>query len=158
VRFVLPWMETEREVLLRYLNKMRDAVVNTSAGLTEDQVRTPGVPSGTSLLWLVHHLTAAELHWFQFVFLGADQRIDMEGPIPPGRTYDEAVAEYRAVCARNDEIVREHDLDTMAKIANPGEDVIDPLRVILAHMVEETGRHAGHADILRELIDGRTGF
>jgi uncharacterized damage-inducible protein DinB len=121
-------------------------------------VRTPGVPSGTSLLWLVHHLTAAELHWFQFVFLGADQRIDMEGPIPPGRTYDEAVAEYRAVCARNDEIVREHDLDTMAKIANPGEDVIDPLRVILAHMVEETGRHAGHADILRELIDGRTGF
>jgi uncharacterized damage-inducible protein DinB len=151
-------METEREVLLRYLNKMRDAVVNTSAGLTEDQVRTPGVSSGTSLLWLIHHLTAAELHWFQFVFLGADQRLDLEGPIPPGRTYDEAVAEYRAVCARNDEIVREHDLDTMAKIANPGEDMIDPLRVILAHMVEETGRHAGHADILRELIDGRTGF
>jgi uncharacterized damage-inducible protein DinB len=151
-------METEREVLLRYLNKMRDAVVNTSAGLTDTQVRTPGVPSGTSMLWLIHHLTEVERHWFQVVFLGADLRVDYESPVPESRTYDEVVAEYRAVCARNNEIVRAHDLDTTAKATNPGEDTFDPLRVIVAHMVEETARHAGHADILRELIDGRTGF
>ena len=50
------------------------------------------------------------------------------------------------------------DLATMSRIANPGEDQLDPLRVIVAHMIEETGRHAGHADILRERIDGATGF
>ncbi|MFD1050779.1 DinB family protein [Kibdelosporangium lantanae] len=155
---MLPWMRTETEVLLRYLNKMRNAVVNTSVGLTDAQLRTPGVPSGTSLLWLIHHLTEVERHWFQFVFLGAGPRIDYEGPVPEGRTYDEVVAEYRSVCAHNDEIVRAHGLDTTAKGTNPGEDVIVSLRVITAHMVEETGRHAGHADILRELIDGRTGF
>ena len=48
------------------------------------------------------------------------------------------------------------DLGTPAAIANPGEDAIDPLRVIVTHMIEETARHAGHADILREQIDGVT--
>jgi hypothetical protein len=56
-----------------------------------------------------------------------------------------------------DQIIRAcPDLSTPAKIANPGEDAICPLRVIVAHMIEETGRHAGHADILRERIDGAT--
>ena len=69
------------------------------------------------------------------------------------------MAAYRKTCARSDEIVRAcPDLSTMARVANPGEDQKDPLRVIVAHMIEETARHAGHADILRERIDGATGL
>jgi hypothetical protein len=77
--------------------------------------------------------------------------------VATGLTRDEVVAGYRAACARSDEIVRAcPDLSTMAKIANPGEDEKDSLRRIMAHMLRETSRHAGHADILRELIDGAT--
>ncbi len=152
-------MESEREVLLHYLNKMRDAVVRTSEGLTDEQARTPGVPSGTSLLGLIQHLTAVERHWFQFVFLGEGPALDDSMEVPAAATRDELVAAYRKACARSDEIVRAcPDLATMSKIANPGEGQLDPLRVIVAHMIEETGRHAGHADILRERIDGATGF
>lgn len=67
------------------------------------------------------------------------------------------MAAYRNACARSDEIVRAcPELATMSKIAKPGEDKAVPLRVIVTHMIEETGRHAGHADILREQIDGVT--
>ncbi|HEX4721653.1 MAG TPA: DUF664 domain-containing protein, partial [Pseudonocardiaceae bacterium] len=67
------------------------------------------------------------------------------------------VAAYRRACERSDEIIRDcADLSTVASTANHGEDVRMPLRVIVAHMIEETGRHAGHADILREQIDGAT--
>jgi uncharacterized damage-inducible protein DinB len=151
-------MGSEREVLLHYLNKMRDAVVRTSEGLT-DELRTPGVPSGTSLLGLIQHLAAVEEHWFQPVFLGEGREVDDSMEVPTGATRDERVAAYRKASARSDEIVRVRpDLSTMARIANPGEGQIDPLRVIVAHIIEETGRHAGHADILRERVDGATGF
>jgi len=81
---------SEREVLLYYLNKMRAAVVRTSEGLTDEQQRAPGVPSGTNLLGLVKHLTGVEEHWFQRVFLvgggpdhvvGIDTAGDLAAPI-----------------------------------------------------------------------------
>jgi uncharacterized damage-inducible protein DinB len=148
---------SERDVLLYYLNKMRDAVVRTSGGLTDEQQRTPGVPSGTNLLGLVRHLTWVEEHWFRRVFLDADLDIDDSMDAPVDATRDEVVAAYREACARSDTIVRAcRDLSTMAKIANPGEDEKDSLRRIVAHMIEETARHTGHADILREQIDGAT--
>jgi uncharacterized damage-inducible protein DinB len=148
---------SERDVLLYYLDKVRDAVVRTSAGLTDDQLRSPGVPSGTSLLGLIRHLTGVEEHWFQRVFLDEDPGTDDSMEVPAGTTRDDVVAAYRRACARSDEIVRAcPDLSTMAKIANPGEDQTDSLRRIVAHMIEETARHAGHADILREQIDGTT--
>jgi hypothetical protein len=72
-------------------------------------------------------------------------------------TRDVVVAAYRAAGARSDQIVRAcPNLSTMAKVANPGEDQPVSLRRIVAHMIEETARHAGHADILREQIDGAT--
>ncbi len=148
---------SERDVLLHYLNKMRDAVVRTSVGLTEAQQRTPGVPSGTSILGIIQHLTAVERHWFERVFLGADRDSDDSMDVPPDVRTADVVAAYREACARSDEIVRAcPDLSTMARIVNPGEDELDSLRRILAHMIEETARHAGHADILREQIDGAT--
>lgn len=150
---------SERDVLLYYLNRMRDAVVRTSEGLTEQQQRTPGVESGTNLLGLVQHLTGVEKHWFQRVFLDEGGETKKSMDVPAGVTRDEVLAAYRSACARSDEIVRAcPDLSTMAKIANPGEDEKDSLRRIMAHVLRETSRHAGHADILRELIDGATGL
>lgn len=151
--------ESESDVLLFFLNRVRDAVVRASAGLASEQQRMPGVPSGTSLLGLVRHLTAVEEHWFQRVFLGEDRNIDMSMDVPPSATRDEVVAAYRQACTRSDEIVGAcPSLSTLAKIANPGEGWVVSLRRILAHMIEETARHAGHADILRERIDGATGL
>lgn len=150
---------TERYVLLGYLNKMRHAIVRTSEGLAEEQLRKAGVPSGTSLLGLIQHLTGVEEHWFQRVFLGERLVADKSMEVPAGVTRDQLVTAYRQACARSDEIVRAcPDLSTRAAIPNPGEQQRDSLRVILGHMIEETARHAGHADILREQIDGATGL
>ena len=151
--------ESEREVLLYFLTRVRDAVVRASAGLTAEQQRTPGVPSGTSLLGLIRHLTGVEEHWFQRVFLGQDRDIGISMTVPPGATRNQVVAAYRQACARSDEIVRAcPDLSTVATIANPGVPHPVSLRRIVTHMIEETARHAGHADILREQIDGATGL
>ena len=151
-------------MLLHYLNKNRDAVVRTSEGLSDVQQRAPGVPSGTNLLGLVRHLTWVEQHWFRFVFLHEvldflHEVLDIDDAMdaPVDATREQIVAAYRAACARSDEIVRARpDLSTMSKIANPGEDDKCSLRVIMTHMIKETARHAGQADILREQIDGVT--
>ena len=149
----------EHRVLLGYLNRNRDAVVAKCAGLTEDELRAPGVDSGTNLLGLVHHLTGVERHWFQLVFLGEDIACDKSMEVPAGLTSDEVIAAYRTACAESDEIIRDcADLSEVSAIPNPGEDQRDPLRSIVVHMIEETARHAGHADILREQIDGATGL
>jgi uncharacterized damage-inducible protein DinB len=148
---------SERDVLLHFLNKMRSAVVRTSLGLTEEQQRTPGVASGTNLLGILQHLTGVEEHWFQRVLLGEVRSVVDSMDVPVSMRSDEVVDSYRAACGRSDEIVRAcPDLSVLAKMINPGEDRRVSLRAILAHMIEETARHAGHADILREQIDGAT--
>ena len=149
-------VDSERDVLMRYLAKMRGAVVRNSESLTDSQLRAPGVPSGTNLLGIIQHLTGVEEHWFRMVFLGEDVVPNLSMEVPADRTRDEVVAAYLQACARSDEIIHSYPLATMSAIANPGEDQQDSLRLIVAHMVEETGRHAGQTDILRELIDGAT--
>jgi uncharacterized damage-inducible protein DinB len=148
---------SERDVLLYYLNKNRNAVVRASEGLTDAQQRAAGVASGTNLLGMVQHLTAVEDHWFRVVFLGEDLDLDFSMDVPAHATRADIVSAYREACSRADAIVRAcPDLSTLSAIANPGEDELDSLRVIVAHMIEETARHAGQADILREQIDGAT--
>jgi uncharacterized damage-inducible protein DinB len=147
----------EREALLFFLDRVRAAVVRASEGLTEDQQRTPGVPSGTNLLGLIQHLTAMEAHWFEEVFLGDPSDRDGSMDVPPTISHDMVVAAYREACARSDRIIGAcADLSALASQANPGEDRPVSLRRIVIHMIEETARHAGHADILREQIDGAT--
>jgi uncharacterized damage-inducible protein DinB len=108
---------------------------------------------------LIQHLTGVEEHWFQRVFLGEDHESRKSMQVPAGESSEEVVAAYRRSCARSDEIVRgSPDLSTMARAVNPAEDRKATLRQIVAHMIEETGRHAGHADIPREQIDGATGL
>ncbi len=150
---------SESDSLLFFLNQVREAVVRVSAGLTAEQERAAGVPSGTSLLGLVRHLTGAEVLWFQRIFLGEDRAADLSMAVPADMTRDEVVAAYRQACGRSDEIVRAcPDLATLASRANAGEDERVSLRAIVLHMIEETARHAGQADILRERVDGATGL
>jgi len=144
-------------VLLRYLNRVRDAIVVTSESLSDDQARTPGVPSGTSLLGIIQHLTGVERHWFRFVFAGEDVECNMSMEVPRDVSRADLVAAYQHECARSNAIVFAcPDLSTLSAIPNPGEDDRVSLRAITAHMIEETARHAGQADILREQIDGAT--
>ena len=148
---------SEVDTLLAYLDAVRDAVVRDGEGLDEATLRAPGVPSGTSLLGIVHHLAGVERHWFRRVFRGEDQAFDTSFSPPADRSAAEVVADYRAACADSNAIVRAcDDLATFAAVPNPGEDGLDQLRSVVVHLIEETARHAGHADILRERIDGAT--
>lgn len=156
----------ETDELLFFLNRVREAAVRTIAGLSADQQRSAGVPSGTNLAGLIQHLTAMETYWFQQVFLGRDVHVDATMVVAPATTADDLVAAYRSAWSESNRIIRAcDDLSTMTEQAagmpastsrdappEPARQV--SLRSVVVHMTQETARHAGHADILRELIDG----
>ena len=146
----------EREVLVDLLQFQRQSVVDKVAGFDDDQARSSPVASGTSLLWLVRHLTFAEHIWFVHRFADLEDRIS--GDAAPADTLAEAVDGYRAMWARVDEVLASApDLDEVQRRPpDPGREAVN-LRWILGHMLEETARHAGHADVIAELLDGRTG-
>jgi uncharacterized damage-inducible protein DinB len=146
----------EKETLQEFLDYLRESLILKVEDLDEESAHRSTVPTGTCLLGLVKHLTVVEVVWFQFAFAGLDAPVPSE-EIAPTDTVASAVASYRAAAAVNDGIVQEcDDLDRRgAKVLTTPEPL--SLRWLLVHMVEETARHAGHADILREQIDGITG-
>jgi len=146
--------DDERSTLLGFLDYLRDAIAGKLEGVPEPQVREPGVPSGTNLLGLVKHVTAVE----RFVFLGEDAKSWPNTFRPTARdTVESVLADYRATVDRaNERILACSDLSQPAA-ASPGRGSSPTMRWALTHMIEETGRHAGHADILREQIDGSIG-
>ncbi|WP_028937349.1 DinB family protein [Pseudonocardia spinosispora] len=145
----------EKDVLLGFLEYLRASVIAKVDGVPEPEVRTPGVKSGTNLLGLVKHLTQVERHW-----LLGEPVTDWEATFRPDadESVDDVVGAYRRTTARANETIR-----ACPDLAGPGPrpggrpGAAPSLRWTLTHMIEETGRHAGHADILRELIDGATG-
>lgn len=142
----------EKEVLRGFLDQLRAAVAAKAEGVPEPQVRTPGVPSGTSLLGLVRHLTHVE----RFTFLGertADWRATFRPS--PQETAASILAGYRAAVEEANAVI-DACTDLTEPVARPT-GTPPSMRWALVHLIEETGRHAGHADILRELIDGSTG-
>lgn len=145
---------TERDVLLGFLDYLRESVTAKVQGTPEPQVRTPGVESGTNLLGLVNHLINVE----RFMFLG-EQVADWPATFHASleSTVESLTDEYRSVTAKaNDAIAACIDLESPC--ARPMRQGKPPsMRWALTHMIEETARHAGHLDILRELIDGATG-
>jgi uncharacterized damage-inducible protein DinB len=146
----------EKTTLSVFLDYLRDAVAAKVVGLTDEQTRTAGVPSGTSLLGLVKHLTAVELNWFVWGYAGADvpQWDDEAAPLEPAT---QVLAEYRAAVDRCNEVIAAcPDLDRPG-VRSLRETPPPSMRWLLVHMIEETARHAGQADILREQIDGAVG-
>ncbi len=142
----------ERETLLALLRYQRESLVRKVSDLTDTQARQRLVDSDTTLLWLVKHLTMAETAWVLRRFAGQDTPIP-DHTVTPDDTVATAVRDYRAIWTAADAILSTADLDAVcADPANPVN-----LRWVLAHLLEETARHAGHADILREQTDGRTG-
>lgn len=145
---------SEADVLRGFLDYLRASIAAKVDGAAEPQVRTSVVPSGTSLLGLLNHLIAVE----SVTFLG-ERVTDWEAtfrPAPQDGVAD-VVARYRVSVERANKV-----LDACADLGAPlprqgRSGPVPSVRWALTHMIEETGRHAGHADILRELIDGATG-
>ncbi|HEV7888887.1 MAG TPA: DinB family protein [Acidimicrobiales bacterium] len=146
----------EKATLLAFLDYLRESVVLKVDGLDETQARWSPVPSGTSLLGLLKHLTMVEVAWFHWAFAGLDVPVP-DGAVAEADALGPAAAAYRAAWARSNELLAEaDDLDRLCARPGPAPQPMS-LRWVLAHMVEETGRHAGHADIVRELLDGTVG-
>ncbi|MFF8725221.1 DinB family protein [Streptomyces sp. NPDC015171] len=151
----------EKDILHASLDRHRDAVLWKLEGLDDEQLRRPMTPSGTSLLGLVKHLAAVEYGWFVQTFghemepLWFDPYQNEDMRIAPGETSERITAFYGRARAAADRVITDLPLDAPGRPA--GRDLAVSLRWVLVHMVEETARHAGHMDILRELIDGTTG-
>lgn len=144
----------ERQTLHALLQYHRESLIRKVAGIDDAVARRRLVGSATTLLWLIKHAAGAEARWVLWSF--AQER----DPIPndelrPEDTLVTAVERYRATWTRVDAVIAAADLDDQCRTVS-GDDVVN-LRWIVTHLLEETARHAGHADILRELIDGATG-
>ncbi|GIM93381.1 DinB family protein [Paractinoplanes toevensis] len=148
----------ELDTALAFLSFARSCVLKKVGGLDDEQLRRRLVVSDTTLLGLVQHLTDAERYWFGYTVAG-DQRfaeVDFDMVVAPGRSAEEVIAGYRAAIADSDALIRAAG-GPESRTASPVNGEARTLRWVLAHMTGETVRHAGHADILRELIDGVTG-
>jgi uncharacterized damage-inducible protein DinB len=157
----VPFTGTEKESLKVSLDRHRDAILWKLEGLSDDDLRRRLVPSGTSLLGLVKHLGAVEYGWFCTTFGRTTEPLpfDEDDPeadlrIRPEETTEDVLAFYGRARAAADQVIGELDMEDTGT-AWFGDTVT--MRWVLIHMVEETARHAGHVDILRELIDGMAG-
>jgi hypothetical protein len=153
----------ERTTLIDFLDLYRETVLVKLDGLDREAMTRRPLPSSTSLLGIIRHLMRVEIYWFGIIFLGeshADEGAAGDDPnddwvIRDDETAEQLIRDYRSVWMRSNEIARAApSLDDVSRSrSREGK----TLRWILVHMVDETARHAGHADIVRELIDGRTG-
>ena len=150
-------------MLSAFLDRYRETMVWKLDGLSKEQASARLVPSPTTLLGIVKHLAYVERWWFQMNFAGdpvsfpwpedePDEDIDFR--VTTTDTIEGIRALYEQECARSREIVAAASLDDLAKDQKRGDRT---MRWIMVHMIEETARHAGHADILRELTDGAIG-
>jgi uncharacterized damage-inducible protein DinB len=146
---------SELETVLALLQYQRESLARKLTGVSDEAARARFVDSDTSLLWLAKHMTRAETVWFLHRFAGLDVPVP-DDTVLPDDSLEDAVATYRAMWPRVERIVASASLDDLCARPEPALDPVN-LRWVLMHLLEETARHAGHADILRELIDGDTG-
>jgi hypothetical protein len=161
----LPMVGDEREILTAYLDWHRETFALKCAGVAPERLSEMAIPPSTlSLHGLLRHLAATERWWFSRQFAGQDLPMLYYSDDDPNQDFesldgdiDEAFAVWRAECERSREIVAATpSLDQTGTRARTGEPV--SLRRILVSMIAEYARHDGHADLLRERIDGATGF
>jgi uncharacterized damage-inducible protein DinB len=156
-----PLVAPEKELLMAWLDYHRATLLRKIDGLTDEQLRRQMTPSGLSLLGLVKHLGYVERGWFRIIYAGEqlsrpsyEHNRPAEFRIEPDETTQQIIDFYKGEVAAARKIVAGGDLDAVAQ-HHP---TLKPtLRWIVTHMIEETARHNGHADIMRELIDGTTG-
>ncbi|WP_026424548.1 DinB family protein [Actinokineospora inagensis] len=152
----------EREQLTGFLDFLRETVVRKATGLSEADAHRALLPTSPlmTVAGLLSHLRWVEVYWFVNALSGEPTPApfppgDVDGPFRVGvdLTLDQAIAEYTAQCAHSREVVARRELDDSLEFDGW------PLSVrwVLLHMVEETGRHAGHLDVIREMLDGVTG-
>ncbi|MFC4115231.1 DinB family protein [Nonomuraea zeae] len=148
----------ELDTAMAFLSFARHCVLKKAGGLSDEQLRRVLVASGTSILGLVQHLAEAERYWFGHHLAGAAWSADGEHgmAVPPSRTAADVLRDYRAAIEDSDRAIRAAG-GPDARFAVPVDGNRHTLRWVIAHMTSETARHAGHADILREQLDGTTG-
>ncbi|MFC8598293.1 DinB family protein [Isoptericola sp. NPDC057191] len=165
-----------KSVLHRYLRSAREALVWKVEGLSERDARLPRTPTGTNLLGLVKHAASVEIGYFGDTFGRAwptpeevpwmapwtDPSLPDDPQADHYATADESTAQvldlYRRVWAFADETIESLPLDAPGRVAWWGDDGATDLHTILLHVTVDLARHAGHADILREQVDGVVGM
>ena len=161
-------MDDAKQMLHRYLQVGRDALLWKLDGVSEYDVRRPHTPTGTNLLGLVKHLAVVELEYFgdtfgrphgeRFSWEGREQEPNEDMFAGPDETRDDIIALYGRARTHADATIDALSLDDTGTVPWWPDDV-NPVTLhwILVHMISETHRHAGHADIIREGIDGGVG-
>jgi uncharacterized damage-inducible protein DinB len=151
---------SEAESLTGFLDWYRSVAIRKVEDLALADAIAVATPSGLSPLGIVKHLAAVERLWFRWRFAGEDVEVaDSETTfgIDAGDTVDAIVASYRDECERSRSVVAAApSLDASSARPSPFYGTVS-LRWTLVHLIEETARHTGHLDIIRERIDGRTG-
>lgn len=162
--------ETEHKtVLLRYLQAGREALLWKLEGLGELDVRRPLTPTGTNLLGVVKHVASTEAEYLGTVFgrpfaeplpwTADDAEPNADMWATPEESREDVVGLYRRVWAHSDATVAALDLDATGHVPwwRPSSNPVT-LQRVLVHVVAETHRHAGHVDVVRELLDGAVGL
>jgi uncharacterized damage-inducible protein DinB len=168
-----PLRAGEGETLLAYLDYHRETLRLKTAGLTQEQLAATAAASSMTLGGMLKHLALVEDHWFNVVFLGRDQAEmwqDVDWDADPDWEWHSAGADspealralLDAAVASSDEVVRDaltrpDGLDALSERESRRAEGRFSLRWIVVHMIEEYARHNGHADLIRESIDGQTG-
>ncbi len=163
-------MSDLKDDLHRYLQSAREAIVWKLEGLSEYDQRRPLVPTGTNLLGLVKHLAGVEAGYFGLTFgrpFPAELSWILDPDLDPhfdmfaaaGESVDQIMASYRQMWSSADATIQDLALDAPGEVPWwPEERCTVTLGQILVHVVAETNRHAGHADLVRELVDGSVGL
>lgn len=159
----------ECELLLAYIAQQRDGIRNAAYGLTDDQARRAPTASSLTIGGLVKHVTAMEQSWLDLILQRETPAADASGAddyeaafaLGPGETLTGALAALDRVAAETADVVRGTPLDHPVPVPKgvpwfPDDIDAWSVRWVLLHLIEEIGRHAGHADIIRESIDGAT--
>jgi len=162
-----PYSGTERETLVGYLDYYRAIMIDKTSGLTDEDVNIRLEPSSLTLINMIYHLALVEHSWFYVFFSGNDWHepwASVDWDTDPDWEFATAskvdpelvLARYRdAIDVSNSIIATADAMETLSVRERDGEK--RSLRWILVHMIEEVARHAGHADLIRESIDGQVG-
>ncbi|GAA2342259.1 DinB family protein [Dactylosporangium salmoneum] len=163
-RAPVPFVGDEADQLARWLDFHRETVHLKCAGLAEGDAWKAPLPASplSTVAGLVQHLTAVESYWFERVVAGLDTPMrwtdedpDLEWRRRPGAGLAEALSEYRAQCDVSRRLAAGLDPSALCEGRRHGRQV--SVRWVLLHMIEETARHNGHLDAVRELVDGVVG-